>query len=216
MRGIGITLNSPRDFVADLMALASQAAPGSALGVNEDVLDGILDWTTSPLFVVASSHAIAISKIARSVLAVQSDPVTGFGRALSPLWPIRVLRAAWLHVLCILKFQRVAQSMLQDTGDMDPTWNLLAPTLSPEYLGALLDDVDACLKSIDGMVTATPVNSNVVRKRKPRMDPWRYSLLVHGIMRKLLGVDFSNGSVGTLELNEDQVAMLSMLKDLQH
>ena len=206
-----ITLNSPRDFTTDLLLLTRRLEskdihPGSPA----DPLVDILECTSNPNFLVASSHAIRLSQFVRSILAIEPGPQDGgrprlsLAKTMSPLWPMRILRAAWIHVLCILGCQKIVESGVDAE----------AAGISPEMLGSLLEDVSACLRSIDETADAAPLES---RKKKARFarNPWRYTSVVHGVMRKVLGVDFGLAPKDrTLDLTEEEVATLSQLRDL--
>lgn len=224
-------------------------------GVDEEDDDG-LDWTASPLFVIASSHAITVSKLVRSFLApegiVDTDAANGGGRqvvkrappeivkSLTVLWPAMVLRAAWIHVLCIRKFRKIQASLGDAANGLLFGGN--GPVVSPEFLESLLDDVQACLNSINEIAGAAPKsllqpapqpegtvspvllqpNSAVAPRtiRASGRDPWRYARLVYGVMLKLLNLDVNEGQGtpgrrrGSLSLTEEEIAELSLIKDV--
>ncbi|KAI9020553.1 hypothetical protein DFJ74DRAFT_757078 [Hyaloraphidium curvatum] len=242
MHGIALTLHSPRGFIQDLRTLAARSARrGHA--AEDDPDDDDLDWTASPFFVIASSHAITVSKIIRSVLAPQGISQDGVGKklvtgraspafvkSLSVLWPTMVLRAAWIHVLCIRKFQKIARKLKESSEQDDNLFGSSGgPVVSPDFLAGLLEDVDACLRSIDDMAGTRPASktsswSSVgaassfdggeqgAAGAKPRQDPWRYARLVHGVMRKVLS--FGSGDRDRLGLTEEEIEELSLVKDI--
>jgi hypothetical protein len=153
-------------------------------------------------------------------------------KSLSVLWPVMVLRSAWIHVLCIRKFHKITRKLRQG-GDMDPLFpGLGSPAVSPEFLASLLDDVDSCLKSIDEMAggsgevqppdvpsfDGTVKPSALLATQPPALktgrDPWRYARLVHGVMKKLLEMDTGPGGRNGLELTEEEIEELSLVKDI--
>jgi hypothetical protein len=195
-----------------------------------------LEWTASPLFVIASSHAITVSKLVRSVLApdgiangsVNIRASSRIVKSLSVLWPVMVLRSAWIHVLCIRKFHKITRKMRQG-ADADPLFpGLGLPAVSPEFLASLLDDVDSCLRSIDEMAggsgqppdapsfdgTVKPSALTQSPALKTGRDPWRYARLVHGVMKKLLEMDTGRRGRFGLELTEEEIEELSLVKDI--
>ncbi len=205
-----ITLNSPRDFTTDLLLLARRlGTKDTNPGSPSDPLVDILECTSHPNFLVASSHAIRLSQFVRSILAIPGPdeggaPRLSLAKTMSPLWPMRILRAAWVHVLCILGCQKIVESGLDAES----------AGISPEMLSALLEDVAACLSSIDEMADSTPQESRKKKARSGR-NPWRYTSVVHSVMRKILGVDFGLAPQDRmLELTEEEVATLSQLRDL--
>lgn len=237
--GVALTVHSPRDFIQDLAELAARTTArrqNNGLIMNfydddDEDLD-LLEWTASPLFVIASSHAITVSKLVRSLLApdgIRGRYVTGMAspkivKSLSVLWPVIVLRAAWIHVLCIRKFQKIARQ-IQAGEEADPLFASLGmPAVSPDFLASLLDDIDACLKCIDEMAGGVPVDrapafDGIVKpaeKQQPPLklgrDPWRYARLVHGVMRKLLRIDDGTGQRQSLSLTEEEIEELSLVK----
>lgn len=243
LHGIALTLHSPRDFLQDLGAVAARSSKrrqrqlaGLPESDDEDEADDGLEWTASPLFVIASSHAITVSKLVRSLLApdgVYNGSVTTRApprivKSLSVLWPVMALRAAWIHVLCIRKFHKIARQV-RAGADADPLFPTLGtPAVSPEFLESLLDDVDACLRSIDDMMggpapSTTAIDGSVTVRAnsevqqpslKTGRDPWRYARLVHGVMKRLLELDDGDGKKKSLELTEEEIEELSLVKDI--
>lgn len=212
MHGWLLTLNSPRDVFQDLR----EAASGVALRADgNNILDRLLEWSTSADFIIASSHAIAISKLARSILDLEGKPdSTGkplsVVRSFTSLLPFFVIRAAWIHVICILNLKR-------STGDavLMQIPGTPGESLTAGFLETLLDDVGACLRSIEAMAAPSSSARAGQAKKRPRLgsDPWRYASTAHSVVRKLLSVDMGMGQ-GGLELSEDEVEMLQMLKDV--
>jgi hypothetical protein len=68
--------------------------------------------------------------------------------------------------------------------------------ISRELLESLLEDVAACLQSIEAS--------------GGRKGPWRYAGVLHGFMRKVLNL----GEGGQLDLGLEEVAVLSQLRDV--
>lgn len=210
MHGWLLTLNSPRDVFQDLREIASHAANRTD---GSHVLDRLLAWSTTQDFIVASSHAIAISKLARSILDLEGKPdSTGkpmnIVRSFTSLLPFFVIRAAWIHVICILNLKRATGQVILTELPGTP-----GESLTLGFLETLLEDVGACLRSID-VLASGPIQSTGPTRKRPRLgsDPWRYASTAHSVVRKLLSVDFSTGH--GFDLTEEEVEMLSLLKDV--
>lgn len=237
IHGEFVMLNSPHDYLTDLMEFATRVTSG--LPTN-DLLDELLQWTSSSSFVIASSHAISVSKLARALLEIEGsldadgNPIK-LVKSLSSLWPVFLLRSAWVHVICILQLKKISGGVLPALANRTtPGSSLSSPSnshgsasptsMSAEFLETLLDDVGSCLRSIDAMsggsqprgvaagTSSTGIEGGSRKRQRVGRDPWRYASIVHGVLRKLLGADFTANGRG-LDLTEDEVEMLSLLKD---
>lgn len=120
-----------------------------------------LSWTRSPMFLVASSHAIAAARLAKSA------PGTASARPISMLWPLMVLRAAWTRVVCL-------QSLKEAPTNAGPC----LPGDPDAVAQKVVDDVGECLRSIERQKLAP-------EKKVDGKSCGRYADLVKAVVARL-------------------------------
>jgi len=127
--GAALTLYCPRDFAASLF--------------SPDLAEE-MEWTSTPLFMVASSHAIAASRLVCA--ASKSEDPASPSRPVSVLFPMMVLRAAWVRALCLRRVYGNSENAAGLFGSEHGTEGAFS---SPEFVDRVLQDLRDCIDVID-------------------------------------------------------------------
>lgn len=203
--GVAISLYSPRDLVSTVASLPS----------SDD-----MEWTKSPSFVIAFSHALVSARIVGGVTSLgrlranlEQEPqvtmtVEGGGpeqeehsdlnflsedefKTRHPLWPTTVLRVALAHVYCLRHLQTIIVD--QSLGTWNPNAELLQTIgVSPEDLLSP-DFINTLLRDISDCI-----DSITKSQREPLNN---YAQLVQTVVWKVLcGTDISRREAEAVRL----------------